>query len=119
MHCGRERSEPTCLQVAVDIYLNVICELVSVRKIKPLVHPVAPVLDITRENVIKFNRILKNQTKKKKLKWIDIDFDILIEDKSGIVEEYKLDGTHLNPVYFNLFKDFVCKEFEEDKAATS
>lgn len=83
-------------------------KLVEQHSLDAYIHPVAPVLDITRHNVLLFNRILKREVKASKLlRWIDIESELLTEGRDGIKEEYKLDGTHLNPDYFALFNDII------------
>ena len=96
------------MQTVIQIYLKTLYKLLDGKGLEAYVHPVAPVLDVTRHNVLRFNRILKREVKKSKfMKWIDIEEELLTEDRDGIREEYKLDGTHLNPVYFSLFKDMI------------
>uniref|UniRef100_A0A7S3LJY0 Uncharacterized protein n=1 Tax=Aplanochytrium stocchinoi TaxID=215587 RepID=A0A7S3LJY0_9STRA len=90
----------------VDIYVDTLCELAEKRKFHIYVHPVLPVLDVTRQIVLRFNKILKKRVEEdntKMIKWINLN--ILEDDEERVKIEYQLDGTHVNPAYFDLYKD--------------
>lgn len=108
------------MKCVVSIYVNVVQELVDKYQLRAYVHPVPPVLDVTRENVLKFNKILKEEvmTKAKgNMKWLEIEKFLLNEDISGIKDSYKLDGTHLHPCYFSLLKNTISNTADDNVAS--
>jgi len=74
------------------------------------IHPVVPVLDATRHIVEVFNPIYRQHVAQVPwLTWLDIYDSLVMERDTRLVTdcasrqqlrpEFKLDGTHLNPVY--------------------
>mmetsp|Transcript_16129 Transcript_16129/g.21202 ORF Transcript_16129/g.21202 Transcript_16129/m.21202 type:complete len:169 (+) Transcript_16129:1111-1617(+) len=94
------------IKVVVDIYVDTLVELVQKKKFSAYVHPVLPVLDVTRPIVLTFNKALRFKVEQQaSLTWLDID--ILSADKKQVLSQYQLDGTHVNPTYFELLKDQI------------
>lgn len=95
----------------VKIYVKVLLELKDKYGFEIYVHPVPPVLDHTRENVLKFNSFLEKAVKKEKgsLHWMDFCNHLLlltqIDNKqiNSFKPEFQLDGTHIHPSYVNLW----------------
>ena len=96
----------------VGIFMNVIESLIKQKQFKIYIHPIPPVLDPTRPIVVKYNEIYKREVDKLKarglsVKWLDFFNEFIDSGKSGLRDEYKLDGTHLHPKYLELIE----KEF--------
>jgi lysophospholipase L1-like esterase len=92
--------------------MNVIESLIKQKQFKIYIHPIPPVLDPTRPIVVKYNEIYKREVDKLKarglsVKWLDFFNEFIDSGKSGLRDEYKLDGTHLHPKYLELIE----KEF--------
>jgi hypothetical protein len=92
------------IKVNVDIYLNELLSVKKRRKITHLyVHPIPPVLDVTRNMVLKFNTILKKQVNKTngELLWLNFEQELTEKNSSGngkvLRKECELDGTHMSP----------------------
>ena len=51
------------IRVVVDIYIAVLLKLVRRKKLRALVHPVVPVLDVTRHIVAPFNKQLEKRVR--------------------------------------------------------
>jgi hypothetical protein len=70
------------------------------------IHPVVPVLNETRQVVLKFNEILqfKISNEKKSFHWLDFLPDLLTNNLQDLNSSYELDGTHLNPSYLYLLE---------------
>ncbi|PRP87532.1 hypothetical protein PROFUN_00743 [Planoprotostelium fungivorum] len=83
----------------IDIYLSVLSQLKEKRHLKVYVHPIAPVLNETRETVKAFNERLKGKVQKSQLKYLDFFEEMLTEDGKELKETLQMDGTHLSPLY--------------------
>ncbi|KAL0478909.1 hypothetical protein AKO1_007822 [Acrasis kona] len=101
------------IRVAVDIYVDVLVQLTldpycfDIR-----VHPVMPVLDLTRDMVKKWNQILCKKIiglNNTRIKWLDLFDNLLTTDGKDLKHEYKLDGTHAHPRYVSLIQDAINK----------
>ncbi|CAM6126427.1 unnamed protein product [Calypogeia fissa] len=99
------------VEAVVNIYLDVLQQLIFSRGFELFVHPVPPVLNETRAIVLIFNRILKGRLEAlkeksaaaKRIHWLDFAAELLTAE--GLLkEEYKLDGTHLSPNYSKLLR---------------
>ena len=98
------------MEALVSIYLQVLKSLVSKHQWKVYIHPVLPVLDITRPIVMQFNRILASRlVKETSLYWLNFVNDLLTTDGSCLKEGYKLDGSHIHPSYLSLFSESLNK----------
>jgi len=92
------------IKAAVQVYITVLEKLARERKFEIFIHPVVPVLDITRSMVIKFNRILEEHVRASKLlRWLDFHQRLLTPEGS-LNPLYDLDGTHLSPNYIPLLE---------------
>jgi len=65
---------------------------------------VVPVLDLTRQMVKKFNKILRVHVQKHKIiQFLDI-FEDLLDSTGSFNTKYELDGTHMSPAYCPLLE---------------
>eukprot|EP00850_Spirogloea_muscicola_P010195 SM000059S18672 [mRNA] locus=s59:358069:363417:+ [translate_table: standard] len=98
------------IEVTVDIYIKVLLKLIHKRGFKIFVHPVPPVLDITRPVVIIYNRILRAKVSaaskqlQGKLYWLDF-FEDLLCPRGTLRKGLELDGTHMSPSYIQYLSD--------------
>eukprot|EP00850_Spirogloea_muscicola_P017831 SM000157S02061 [mRNA] locus=s157:29967:46254:- [translate_table: standard] len=98
------------IEVTVDIYINVLLRLIEKRGFTIIVHPVPPVLDITRPVVTIYNRVLRAKvlaaTKRLqgKLHWLDFFKDLLCI-RGKLRKGLELDGTHMSPMYIQHLSD--------------
>ena len=87
-----------------EIYLNTLKTLKDDRQFKPIIHPVCPVIDITRSFVLCFNEFLKRQNT---IDYMDFSDLLLVNEGKELNKKYVLDGTHLSPTYVNLLEPFI------------
>ena len=81
---------------------------------KTFVHPIVPVLDVTRPVVTQFNSTLSKRLSggaHPTLSYLSFFPDLLSND-GKFNEEYKLDGTHLHPKYIKLMEREVNKKIK-------
>lgn len=91
------------IESAVDIYITFLKEQQKERGFVTFVHPVLPVLDETRNVVVKFNAKLKAGVENcAGLHWLEFMDVLLVNGGSEFHREYKLDGTHVHPKYVSL-----------------
>ena len=83
----------------IDIYLDTLKKL---NKFDLMIHPVLPVIDITRNNVMVFNQILKEKCKAKGFVYLDFAQDLIEDGK--LKKQYELDGTHIDPSYLTILE---------------
>ncbi len=89
----------------VDIYFAALAAIQAQYGFRIWVHPVSPVLDVTRTVVLKFNAMLKTKLAQRKWPFRLLDFfDGLLHPHTGYNKTYELDGTHLNPLYVPLME---------------
>ncbi|CAK9882664.1 unnamed protein product [Sphagnum jensenii] len=94
------------VEASVHIYLQQLLRLIQDCNFEIFVHPVSPVLSETRAVVHIFNHVLQTRLHEaqqtspcgKQLHWLDFFPDLLTPD-GELRDEFKLDGTHLNPNY--------------------
>ena len=91
------------IKFTADIYLNTLNNLKITREFNPIIHPVVPVIDITRIYVLSFNDYLRQQ---KVIKYLDFGDLLLENDRKDFNKKYELDGTHLSPVYLYLLESY-------------
>lgn len=95
----------------IRIYLRVLRQLAQRHKFKIYVHPVLPMLDLTRTNVFLFNRILdeelqSNENSSIPLIWLGgFEDKLLLQEQKGsgppkLDPRFELDGTHINPTHY-------------------
>lgn len=91
------------IEVDVQIYIKALEAVVKAKQLRAFVHPVIPVLDITRKVVKIFNASLQPALARSKvLQWMDFFPQLLSEDQHGFNTKYSLDGTHMSPAYVPL-----------------
>ncbi len=89
----------------VDIYFAALAAIQAQYGFRIWVHPVSPVLDVTRPVVLRFNAMLKTKIAQRKWPFRLLDFfDGLLHPQTGYNKTYELDGTHLNPLYVPLME---------------
>jgi len=103
MHCGRYDSVEDGMEALVDIYVAVLGELQARKGLTVFVHPVMPVLDLTRPIVLQFNHLLMTRLRHTpRLHWLDLLPSLLTPDGYGWRAEFTLDGTHAHPDYVDV-----------------
>eukprot|EP00941_MAST-03F_sp_MAST-3F-sp1_P005489 g5489.t1 len=101
------------ISTVVDIYVRVLLEIVEKKKIQAYVHPVVPVLDVTRAIVLAFNLALRSRIEQlNQLQWVDIAHQLTVDCKGErkLRTEFELDGTHLGPEYLKLLENELGKK---------
>lgn len=100
----------------LKVIKGIIINLIQKKKLRVFIHPVNPVLDLTRHIVVLFNHHYRQIVSDiKGCYWLDF-FDSLLVQTPGVgdnnvslKEEWKLDGTHLNPGYVSLLEESFWK----------
>lgn len=103
------------VQQTLNVILPVLRDLVTVHKLRVYVHPIPPVLDVTRAIVTRYNAFYKRAVMGiKGVQWLDFfedlvdttysSADALDAPKVTLKPEFALDGTHLNPSYLRLLE---------------
>lgn len=92
------------IDVAQDIYLKKMKELQRTQRFSRIyVHPVPPVMDITRNVVAAWNNRLAPKVEAlhatTNLRWLDFWRELLSEDGTKLQPQFGLDGIHLHPCY--------------------
>ena len=112
------------IRAVVDIYVSVLLEIVKdpvdeatkgrtrrhicaepewrARGLTIYVHPVLPVLDVTRPLVLAFNEVLAAQVRKlrhPRIRWLAGLYEELLDGAGKLKQRYELDGTHIHPRY--------------------
>ena len=104
------------MDAVVQIYLQVLKNLQDKHHWNIYIHPVLPVLDLTRPIVMQFNKILALKLlKEEKLHWLAFVQELLTGDGSALREEYELDGTHVHPSYLSLVQKAICLAKEKNE----
>jgi tetratricopeptide (TPR) repeat protein len=129
---GKYPSIEVGIEKAVQVYVKALETATRARGFKSFVHPVAPVLPITRGVVIRFTSALRRSVAaSSSLQYLDF-FEHLLTPDGGKNEpdfpnnpnligealrpEYELDGTHLHPVgKLNNFKPYLYREVVLEK----
>jgi hypothetical protein len=96
------------MENVIDIYLKEMNNLQSKHQWKLFIHPVLPVLDVTRPIVLQFNRILATKLlREPAIHWLNFVKDLTNGPEEGemLKEEFKFDGTHVHPRYTSLLAD--------------
>ncbi|KAI0238820.1 hypothetical protein LSAT2_010398 [Lamellibrachia satsuma] len=92
----------------IDIYIDVLLDLVTRHHWLIYVHPVPPVL--TRLVVMEFNKHLgKRLSTTPQLRWLDFVHDLFTSDGSCLQKIYDFDGVHLHPGYVHLLEKTMNK----------
>jgi len=93
------------MTVTIDIYVEVLLQLVKERNFRIYIHPIVPVLNETRFIVKQFNGMLFSRLEAlncPSVKCLHFFNDLLNPITGGLEPTYELDGTHLNPSYVPL-----------------
>ncbi|GMH85357.1 hypothetical protein TL16_g10204 [Triparma laevis f. inornata] len=103
------------MKTCIDIWMKEAGKVIEEKEFNAWIHPVIPVLEETREIVINYNRIFKGKVEEEggRMKWIDVFEKLLrLRGDGGLAlkDEYKLDGTHMNPSYLKLVEDCMAGE---------
>uniref|UniRef100_A0A6B2L5B5 Uncharacterized protein n=1 Tax=Arcella intermedia TaxID=1963864 RepID=A0A6B2L5B5_9EUKA len=92
--------------VAIDIYIDVLLQLQKQYNFHIYIHPPSPVIDVTREIVRTFTRILKQKVQETgTLHYLDFADELLTPNKANLNPKFDLDGTHMNPSYLYLLEN--------------
>ncbi|XP_078693360.1 uncharacterized protein LOC144923048 isoform X1 [Branchiostoma floridae x Branchiostoma belcheri] len=84
----------------LEIYTQALLVLKRKYKFTVFVHPVPPVLDLTRQTVMKFNKALKSKVEATSgLHWLDFVDELLCDHGTMLDSKFEFDGTHLHPCY--------------------
>eukprot|EP00891_Asterochloris_glomerata_P005922 jgi/Astpho2/5922/fgenesh1_pg.00080_%23_120_t len=92
------------MEVLLQIYQDVLLDLMASRRFEVFVHCVAPVLDATRHVVVLFNQLLKKRMQKlslqlNRLHWLDFSDRLLAANGKDFNPSLNFDGTHMSPRY--------------------
>ena len=118
----RYESVDEAMKKVIDVYVETLVALTKAPyNFRVLVHPIAPVLDVTRHLCMRFNALLMPRVKsaigsRPPIHWLNFVDDLLVEEigsgsgsgasNSGeqlsLRPELRLDGTHLAPAYLSL-----------------
>jgi hypothetical protein len=94
------------IEVAMRFYIDTLLELKEKYDYTIYLHPAPPVIDVTREIVILFNKMLKEVASRTPgLTYLDFFDGLLTEDKKLLNPDFTLDGTHMNPTYLPLVSE--------------
>jgi len=103
---GRYATLEEGMRATVSIFKSVVANLVKKRKFKVYIHPILPVLDVTRDIVAAFNPIYKQaMTSITGVKWLDFYDDLITADGKNLRDDMKMDGTHVSPAYVRLMEE--------------
>jgi len=103
----------------IDIFVEELKKWIKRKKFNIYIHPVAPVLDVTRHIVYQFNTLYEAAIEKQdNMHWIDIFKHLIVEKPKKQTSEdspslwnfnakYALDGTHMNPEYIPLLEKAI------------
>lgn len=104
---GKYDTIEEAVNYVIDIYIQLLTDLKQQHNWDIYVHPVMPVLDITRSLVMHFNKHLSERLKiEGHLKWLEFADELLdtIGDSSHLKPKYEFDGTHVHPCYISLLE---------------
>ncbi|XP_078613296.1 uncharacterized protein LOC144882989 [Branchiostoma floridae x Branchiostoma japonicum] len=103
----------------LDIYTQVLLGLKRKYKFTIYVHPVPPVLDLTRQTVMKFNKALKSKVEATSgLHWLDFVDELLCDHGTMLDSKFEFDGTHLHPCYVERLEQAL-SEAQERRTTSS
>jgi len=94
----------------VNIYINALKQLQEQYEYKIYIHPVVPVIDVTRHIVKIYNKILKERVMNTEgFLWLDFFDHLLTPDGEKLNSDFELDGTHMNPRYIKMLEEALNK----------
>lgn len=106
----------------IDIYANILKSIIKRKSMKLcLIHPVPPVLDISRNIVKQYNTVLQQsiatlqQSTQYNIHYMDIFHSLLSDNKNEFNSKYKLDNTHIHPSYITLIQDWCNDAIQQQK----
>jgi hypothetical protein len=92
------------IDVAQNHYLKILKRLQKQRKLQIFVHPVPPVMDVTRGTCLIWNeRMQAKLAAVPSIAWLDFASQLMTAD-GKLQEQYELDGIHLHPSYIPLLE---------------
>ncbi|GMH33936.1 hypothetical protein BSKO_01770 [Bryopsis sp. KO-2023] len=110
-------SEAEAIETTVDIYIKLLLRLIRERHFEIFIHPISPVLDVTRPVVKSYMSCLKRKaldaiqehSLQGKLHWLDFFEKLLSADGTRLNPEIEFDGTHMSPAYVQWLNDALTK----------
>eukprot|EP01050_Picozoa_sp_SAG11_P003170 SAG11_NODE_173_length_13507_cov_10.489931_12_plen_610_part_00 len=95
------------IHVAQDIYCQRLRALQRKKNLNIYIHPVPPVMDVTRKVVRQWNEALKAKLAKEnasarngaELRWLDFYESLLSPEDGTFLKTFALDTIHMNPAY--------------------
>lgn len=91
------------IEHTVKLFIGALRKIIQRKKFRTVyIHPILPVLNETRPIVIAYNAVYEKAIKGMKDKsviWLNFFDQLLNEDKTMLLNDYKMDGTHINPIY--------------------
>jgi len=91
------------IEHTVKLFLSSLKKIIQRKKFRTVyIHPILPVLSETRPIVIAYNAVYEKAVKGMKdttVKWLNFFDNLLSTDKTSLLEDYRMDGTHVNPIY--------------------
>ena len=96
------------IAVTVDIYMQKLLEIQAEYGFEIYVHPVPPVLDLTRDVVKRFNqtcRVKVQGASHPSIQYLDFAHQLLDAEGNHLIKGFGYDGTHLHPSYLPLLGD--------------
>ena len=92
------------IDVAQNHYLKMLKRLQKMREFQIFVHPVPPVMDITRPTCLEWNKRMEAKLGAvPSIAWLDFAEQLMTAD-GKLHEQYVLDGIHLHPSYIPLLE---------------
>eukprot|EP01062_Namystynia_karyoxenos_P023362 TRINITY_DN1901_c1_g1_i1.p1 TRINITY_DN1901_c1_g1~~TRINITY_DN1901_c1_g1_i1.p1 ORF type:complete len:893 (+),score=272.65 TRINITY_DN1901_c1_g1_i1:75-2681(+) len=100
------------MRATIRIYIDALLELQKRKGLRLFVHPALPVLDPTRQLVVRFNTLLGEALAEDprvrengSIRWLDFFRKLLTPDGTKLLPQYQLDGTHICPSYLTLVQE--------------
>ena len=90
--------------MAQQCYLKMLQKLQKKREFQIFVHPVPPVMDITRRTCLEWNKRMELKLKAvPSIEWLNFAAELMTAD-GKLQKQYELDGIHLHPSYIPLLE---------------
>lgn len=93
------------IEHTVKLFISSLKKTIQKKKFRTVyIHPILPVLNETRPIVVAYNAVYEKAVigmKDKTVRWLNFFDQLLNEDKTSLLEDYKMDGTHINPIYIS------------------
>lgn len=112
-------TDDQAMVATATIYIKVLRQLIADRKFEIFVHPISPVLDVTRPTVSAFMKVLKRMivvairkhSLKGKLHWLEFFQELVCNNGTSLNPDIDFDGTHMSPEYVQ-FLDGALKSID-------